>query len=515
MRVWMLGLLAIAGCHSGNETVDQCSGYPGQTCVSLQVSARDGHHPAIDGLFVSSQALGIDGPSLASTGHASLPAAVALLPSPSTFHGGSFSVDVAVLAGGGSIAEGHDSSSVPMGAHTMMAITVDLHGVVFDDMGGGADMPMNVVCAGGQVCPSHSCCDNGTCLPEGMTCSNGGLCAATNCQQGCGQPFSTCCSDNVCAMAYLCSNGTCVACDATHPCPNNGCCDLALGGKCVPTGATCSGGSICAGGVPCPVIDMNGPPCGSPGQPCCNGTCTNGGCCAGGVCVASNDNCGYNSKCTGGVCNAVCGMAGYVCCAGNSCDKGCCVAGLCVGYGMGCIAAGMCMNDGSCSKPCGGANQIQCPSGPNGYCTQRYTVADPKGGPMCIPCGAPGLACCDLDFCPGGGCCDNGKCVAPSTPCLVLGGTCTAGSCGSCGSMTQPCCGPTLQCSGAFATCSGGNCIPCGGMNKACCDSQRCAPGLVCASGMCVFCGNHSQPCCAGQTCPFTAALTCPGATCN
>jgi hypothetical protein len=116
------------------------------------------------------------------------------------------------------------------------------------------------------------------------------------------------------------------------------------------------------------------------------------------------------------------------------------------------------------------------------------------------PCGAPGQPCCDGLMCQGGGCCVRCQCVAPGASCGLVPGTCSAGSCGTCGGIGQACC-PADRCTAANAMCQEGRCQACGLLGQWCCFSSICTePDTACAVG-CQKCGEPGGPCCPGETC--------------
>jgi hypothetical protein len=134
-------------------------------------------------------------------------------------------------------------------------------------------------------------------------------------------------------------------------------------------------------------------------------------------------------------------------------------------------------------------------------------------GNNCIPCGAPGKACCDGASCNGGGCCDgaSGKCVADITGACSAGqGTCSGGGCmaGACGKIGQACCAGGVGCTSPFSVCSAvGQCAPCGGNGERCCPGTHgngfCGEPYACQrdTNRCAPCGTVGIQCCAGAVC--------------
>ena len=145
-------------------------------------------------------------------------------------------------------------------------------------------------------------------------------------------------------------------------------------------------------------------------------------------------------------------------------------------------------------------------------------------------CGATGQQCCPGESCDGGGCCVDEQCVAAGQPCgQGLTGTCTAGSCGSCGGLGQPCCAVSHSeaCSSPQGACGGctqsgtmcstsgpdGTCVACGAEGMTCCYDYWCVGAYsycdgsylddagralyVCSSK----CGGPGQLCCQGELC--------------
>ncbi len=296
---------------------------------------------------------------------------------------------------------------------------------------------------------------------------------------GCGQPASTCSSDN---CAGCCKGTTCVlnttdancgvggevcsSCADDEACSDEGVCAPAVSclgcidaaNKCV-TGnsanacggggnecATCGGGKVCTDGL------------------CVAATCT--GCLSGTTCEIGNlkDKCGKGGKacqvcmgtencqdreCTGpiGICNATTNPTG--CCdmtgspqVGNTvtaCGTGGMACSTCTGTGATC-------ENGVCKKPCG-ADCVGCCDA-SGMCRPSITAT----------CGVSGSECKD---CTGVGPCSDGQCVPAACAMTCVG-----------------CCSGT----GADA-CKQGNTIAlCGGGGESC---KACAVGQICGPGGC------------------------------
>jgi fibro-slime domain-containing protein len=252
------------------------------------------------------------------------------------------------------------------------------------------------------------------------------------------------------------------------------------GGGIVGTGGGAPGGS---GGNTVPV-------CGQPGAQCCDGNnCSGGGCCVLGICMSAGGTC---VDLGGGTCNAGacgnCGGPGLSCCGANP------ATGVCTAPGTKC-SNGSCTKCGELGSPCcasasGGAGTC---SGANAICSNN----------LCIACGVPGSSCCPGSLCEGSGCCYDNSCVAQTAACGTSGGTCQAGRCSGCGSVTQPCCS-NLCYDGLL--CKSGTCTACGGVGQACCPTGTpCQTGTACSSsgsdGLCARCGTLGDICCAGNTC--------------
>jgi hypothetical protein len=121
-----------------------------------------------------------------------------------------------------------------------------------------------------------------------------------------------------------------------------------------------------------------------------------------------------------------------------------------------------------------------------------------------LACGGPGQPCCTGNACNANGCCipmttdaafggTTRLCVAAGQECTGTGvsGTCSAGSCGNCGAVGQPCCGGTDgggfgagagTCTASGSRCTNGSCAACGGEGGACCQGNQCQGSLVCAA---------------------------------
>jgi hypothetical protein len=227
--------------------------------------------------------------------------------------------------------------------------------------------------------------------------------------------------------------------------------------------------------------------CGSPGQPCCDGTlCGGGGCCVRCQCVGPGQSCGLvGGTCSNGSCGA-CGNLGQACCPGSRCTA----------PGVECL-------DGTC-KSCGMPGQRCCNAS---TCVEPGTACS-SGTVTCVNCGEPGNPCCPGSTCKEGGCCFARSCIAQGAVCSRGGGepagTCKAGRCSGCGQAGQKCCwgdkcdDPTLACG------LGGICNLCGGPQEPCCSldaADRCGPGLACVGSTCEPCGGPGQPCCRGSEC--------------
>jgi hypothetical protein len=137
--------------------------------------------------------------------------------------------------------------------------------------------------------------------------------------------------------------------------------------------------------------------------------------------------------------------------------------------------------------PCGDAGDPCCSTGATACVT-----GDVCSGGVCTGCGAPGLACCDLNLCSDGGCCSGTLCTMEGKACtLADGATCSGGSCGSCGALGEPCCGTTCTAMQTICSVDAGKCAECGNGGQPCCvgpGGSSCAGGsLVCDStGRCI-----------------------------
>ena len=153
--------------------------------------------------------------------------------------------------------------------------------------------------------------------------------------------------------------------------------------------------------------------------------------------------------------------------------------------------------------------------------------ADVNATPVC---GQLGTLCCDGNSCTGGGCCVLGICMAQGSTCATLGGVCSAGSCGNCGSPGQSCCGAnpaTGVCTSSGTICSAGTCTTCGELGKRCCASASggagtCnGPNATCSGdNLCVACGTPGSSCCPGNQCDspgccYNNVCTAEGSTCG
>jgi hypothetical protein len=294
------------------------------------------------------------------------------------------------------------------------------------------------------------------------------------------------------------------------PC-TQGMCPVMMNGSCgcVSQGGPCGNGGTCNAGA-CVSMGTSGG-CGQAGQACCTTGGTPG--CAQGTCMAQGP-----GGCTCAGPNQPCGATAA---DGLFCINGSCQPSTTTGCGPGtcggcCDSTGTCQ-PGSASNACG-SNGSACSSCPSSYaCT---------GGTCQQACGQAGLACCAGNQC-GGGCCDNGKCVAAGATCTTLGGTCGNGGCqnDTCGAAGQTCCqGPSgLTCTASMTTCNGTTCTHCGGP-MVCCPGGVCLPGMVCnGSNACVACGAYNGPCCnpdagtfggGGGQSPCQTGYTCQGGIC-
>ncbi len=210
-------------------------------------------------------------------------------------------------------------------------------------------------------------------------------------------------------------------------------------------------------------LDVLGPGCGLPEQPCCPGdACGAGGCCVDQICVGAGQSCGHSlGACSGGSCGS-CGALGQPCCPeylSNDCsavpDAGACA---------GCTQVGtMCSNEtggGTCIA-CGAPGQECCTYACLGQYSTCLSFTDDAGkyeSSCSLECGGAGQPCCQNDACKDDGCCLAG----PAGPVCAVSPTCgcTAGQCTTCGVQGLACCqGGTCQvdqgqCSGV----DGGTC---------------------------------------------------------
>ncbi len=231
----------------------------------------------------------------------------------------------------------------------------------------------------GSASPSYQCvqCDGGTgCDPRGATpfCGAAHTCVA-------------CLADTDCPTGD-CSQGACVTCDRTHPCPAGQWCSDSTGGQCIAcrTDADCAAspdGHVCADGF-CRV-------CGGP-QDCGGATpyCRSDG----GACVA----CATDSNCSSptGYCGTSANGAAWGSCVGCTGDADCtstaapyCDSGLnaCVG----CVADSDC-STGRCdplTKTCVACTvDADCPAGQvcgQGVCGEScysWVPFSPQSGPQ-------------------------------------------------------------------------------------------------------------------------------------
>jgi fibro-slime domain-containing protein len=233
------------------------------------------------------------------------------------------------------------------------------------------------------------------------------------------------------------------------------------------------------------------PICGEPGTQCCGAnTCNHGGCCVSGICLTAGGSCvGLGGGiCSNGTCGT-CGGPGFPCCGTNP------TAGSCTAPGTIC-SAGICVSCGDIGLACcAGA------SGGSGSCNGANVICNNNA---CVACGATGGPCCPGNLCQGSGCCYNNACVGQSLACGTSGGTCQAGRCSGCGSLSQACCSNSCY---DGLLCKGGTCTSCGGSGQACCapgsTTGACQAGLVCSGtdNVCVRCGTLGDVCCGGSSC--------------
>jgi hypothetical protein len=215
----------------------------------------------------------------------------------------------------------------------------------------GTSCGTNMVCSGGQC---NACTDGTGCTPANP-CRTG----KTSCATGTSicMEVANVANGKACGAGQVCSNGTCVACDAGAACN---------------AGDPCKKGTIsCASGAPiCTATNLpNGTSC--PGAGDKIGTCNNGGCAL--ACPKNQNDCGSNrcatcctqccgdgdcrsdQTCSGGTCHALscsqCETVGtHKCnakdrfspCSGGYCDGGAC-KGF-VGSGKACTDARECGN---------------------------------------------------------------------------------------------------------------------------------------------------------------------------
>ncbi len=235
-----------------------------------------------------------------------------------------------------------------------------------------------------------------------------------------------------------------------------------------------------------------------------------------------------------------CGGSGQFCCAGNVCsNNGCCANGVCVASGKTCPSpfSGICAN-GACGT-CGGANGTCCTSS---SCTAANTICQTTTFPTsttCAACGGNGDPCCPGNLCLDGGCCiaqptgsGTATCKAAGLACSPsITYTCSAGACGACGGLGDPCCvnsrctAPNTLCQTAPGIGGQATCVACGGAEQPCCPNTTtggtatCFAGLNCqtavgpgAQSSCVACGGPGQPCCGSIT---GGAGTCLSGACR
>lgn len=262
-------------------------------------------------------------------------------------------------------------------------------------------------------------------------------------------------------------------CDRTS-CPQ-GCCQ---GGRCLdPQPSSCgSGGQLCQS---CDPIRAD--------------SCIDGACACG-----RGAPCADGQHCLGGQCG----------CDEISCPAGCCAAatcrppslGACGDRGRSCLAC-----DGALATACV-AGACRCGNGPGCEAGQRC-----QGG-ACV---------CDGATCPAG-CCDGGRCRAPTVAscgqpgaaCVacppLLADRCLAGAC-ACGNGApcaagQRCLGGQCVCdpvSCPLGCCKGIACLApsptsCGTAGAAC---VTCAQGNSCDRGVCSGCAANCKGCCSGEAC--------------
>jgi hypothetical protein len=159
-----------------------------------------------------------------------------------------------------------------------------------------------------------------------------------------------------------------------------------------------------------------------------------------------------------------------------------------------------------CAVSCGGIHEVARGGGTGEAGLDAAPTdagAEATGVPQAAACGVPGQACCAGNACGDGGCCVDSYCVAGGQECGGALGSCSNGSCGSCGGVGQPCC-PMANAGGQYQACSRANTPDCSGCT---------ASGAVCpwtrSTDTCIACGEDKQPCCGGHGClpPLSACV--------
>ena len=315
--------------------------------------------------------------------------------------------------------------------------------------------------------------------------------------------------------------------------------DSGAGGDASVAGADGSADSGAGGGASGLDAEVDAPPCGAPGQPCCDGGCSFSGpvplTCAlsagdtasgGGTCqrcggdgepccssscfaLACDQPAGSVSMCT-----STCGNDGGLCCRGGGCalnlrcttqdETGTCLA--CGGLNQRCCRPGGCVQS-TCGlldvciptdSTCGGLGDWCCHSFDDGgdhfNCSGTGTACDSQA--HCSLCGGPGQPCCFASSSCSAGLACNRLPALPENPYLPRT-VCTD----SCGGEGMACCGGgacrigdvKLTCTAADAT---GTCLRCGDIGERCCSFNCNAGGTCDASGVCQPCGQSGQRCC-------------------
>ena len=415
-----------------------------------------------------------------------------------------------------------------------------------------------LACAGGVA----TCTDVGTSLPAGSACGTSkvctasGECAACTAGMACDLPNEPCklgkieCSSGapVCTVAgdgpngtacgngKVCSQGTCVACNA--------------GSSCTPTNKCRTGTLSCDSGMPvCQDTGMNaanGTGCGT-NLYCSNGSCVpctpNASCSTGNPCKTGTTSCATGSSqcresgnapdgrgCGNGM---VCKDGDCVACEANTaCQPSACKVGTttCASGTSRCTETGNAPN----GRACGNGGML-CN---NGSCVSCASLGRRQCGTTCVEGN-----CCNDGDCTGGFACLNNRCstsqcrsgLRPCGTTCVDGNCCNNGDCGTCKVCTNNRCanapnGQGAGCDGD-ATCSNGTARTADSCQTGTCQrgtTRSCSPfacnGATCGSmctgntilvnGACVPCGGNEQPCCNGNTCPGGGGLVCMGGRC-